>query len=187
MQDEEIIALYWQRSETAISETEQKYGHYLLKIANNILASREDSRESVNDTYLKAWESMPPHRPAALAAYLGRITRQNAIDVFRKRNRKRRRETEYALSLCELEECIPGGDTPEEQADLQLLSGAISSYLAALPEEARCLFIGRYYYMDSLREAAAYCHMSEAKAKSLLYRTRQGLKAHLEQDRKSVV
>lgn len=182
MQDEEIVALYWQRRETAISETEQKYGRYLLKIANNILGSREDSRESVNDTYLKAWESMPPHRPAVLSTYLGKITRQLSIDIFRTKNRKKRGNSEYVLSLCELEECVPGRETPEEQADLQLLAGAIGAYLAALPKEARCCFIGRYYYMDSLRKVAACCHISESKAKSLLYRTRQGLKKHLEQE-----
>lgn len=82
MQDDMIVALYWERNETAVKETEQKYGKYLLKIANHILADLEDSKESVNDTYLKAWNSMPPHKPEFLAAFLSKITRQLSIDIF---------------------------------------------------------------------------------------------------------
>jgi len=87
MEDEKIVSLYWQRSETAIRETEMKYDRYLTKIALNILSDREDSRESVNDTYLAAWNSMPPHRPSVLSVYLGKLTRRISIDRFRYRNR----------------------------------------------------------------------------------------------------
>ena len=89
MRDETIVGLYWQRDENAIQETERKYGRYLSKIAYNVLADPEDSKESVNDTYLKAWNSMPPHRPEVLSTYLGKITRQLSIDMFRGRNRKK--------------------------------------------------------------------------------------------------
>lgn len=182
MQDREIVALYWERDEAAIRKTEQKYGRYLLKIAHNILADWEDSKESVNDTYLKAWNSMPPHKPEVLAAYLGKITRQLSIDIFRKRNRQKRQASEYAVSLSELEDCVSGGDNTLQSADLQLLAEAIGSYLRTLSAEARNTFVGRYFYLDSLKEVAAYYGMSESKAKSMLYRTRMGLRAYLEKE-----
>ncbi len=95
MQDDRIVELYWKRSEAAIRHTDQKYGHYLMKLSYNILADWEDSKESVNDTYLSAWKSMPPHRPSVLLTYLCKITRQISIDVFRKRNSAKRQASEY--------------------------------------------------------------------------------------------
>lgn len=182
MQDEKIVALYWQRDENAIRETEQKYGRYLSKIAHNILSDFEDSREAVNDTYLKAWNSMPPHRPGVLATYLGKITRQLSIDIFRGRHRQKRLSSEYALSLSELEECVCGGNTTEQDVDLHLLAEEISAYLLTLSPQARNTFVGRYYYMDSIKEVAAYYGMSESGVKSMLFRTRQGLRNYLEQE-----
>ena len=182
MQDDMIVALYLQRDESAIRETEQKYGPYLMKIANNILADPEDSRESVNDTYLKAWNSIPPHEPSVLRTYLGKITRQAAIDIFRKRNREKRRASEYAISLSELEECVSCGDTAEQSADLHLLAESINAYLRRLSPEARNIFVGRYFFMDSLKDVASYYGMSESKVKSILQRTRKKLKTYLEQE-----
>lgn len=182
MEDNQIIALYWQRNESAISETEAKYGPYLTKIAYNILSDREDSRESVNDTYLAAWNSMPPHRPDILSAYLAALTRRISIDCFRGRTRAKRAPSQYALSLSELDGCLSGGNTTEEAVDAALLSEAIAAYLRELPKEARTLFLSRYYFLDSLKEAAAHCGMTESKAKTLLYRTRLGLKDHLQKE-----
>lgn len=182
MEDDRIIELYWMREEAAISETEQKYGRYLLKIAQNILGDLEDSKESVNDTYLRAWKSMPPHKPAVLSAFLGKIARELSIDRFRSRHRQKRRASEYAISLSELEECVTDGDTTDQIVELQLLAEAISKYLRALSVEARSTFLGRYYYMDSIKEVAAYWGMSESKVKSMLHRTRMGLKVYLEQE-----
>lgn len=179
MEDEKIVSLYWQRSESAIRETEEKYDRYLTKIAYNILNNVEDSRESVNDTYLAAWNSMPPHRPTVLSTYLAKLTRRISIDIFRGRNRQKRQASEYALSLNELGDCVSGGNTTEEIVNVRLLADAIGIYLRTLPEDARTLFIGRYYFLDSLKEAAAYCGMTESKAKSLLHRTRLGLKEYL--------
>lgn len=182
MQDETIVALYWQRNESAISETERKYGRYLSKIANNILADWEDSREAVNDTYLKAWNSMPPHKPNVLSAYLGKITRQLSIDALRTRSREKRRPTEYAVALSELEDCVSGEETTEQSVDLKLLAEAINAYLRTLPAEARNIFVGRYYFADPIKEVAGYCGVSVPKVKSVLYRTRQGLKNYLEKE-----
>ena len=171
MKDEQIVALYWNRNEAAIEETSKKYGAYLSKIAFNVLADFEDGKECVNDTYLKAWNSMPTHRPGVLSTYLGKIARQLAIDVYRKKNAFKRYGSEYALSLSELEDSFACGSTPEQVLDARLLEEAINSFLRTLSKEARNTFIGRYYFFDSLKEVAEYCNMSEAKAKSLLYRT----------------
>ena len=179
MKDTEIVALYWDRNEDAICQTQQKYGAYLSKIAYNIVSEFEDSRECVNDTYLKAWNSMPTHRPDVLSTYLGKITRQLSIDVFRKKHSAKRYASEYAISLDELGDCFSDGNTPEKALDAKMLGEAINRFLRTLPDDARNTFIGRYYFFDSLKDVAAYCGMSESKAKSMLYRTRQSLKAYL--------
>ena len=179
MKDAEIVALYWERNEDAIQQTQQKYGAYLSRVAYNILSDSEDSKECVNDTYLKAWNSMPPHSPCVLSTYLGKITRQLSIDMFRKKHSTKRYASEYALSLDELGDSFSDGITPEQVLDDKKLDEAINRFLRSLPHEERNTFIGRYYFFDSLKEVAGYCGMSEAKAKSMLYRTRQSLKAYL--------
>ena len=182
MEDQEIVALYWQRSEDAIRETAAKYETYLTKVARNVLSDAEDSRECVNDTYLAAWNSMPEHRPEILSTYLGKITRQLSIDRFRKRNSLKRRASEYALSLSELEDSFADSSTPEQVLDEALLAEAVSVFLRSLPDRERNVFLGRYYFFDSVKEVAAYCGLSEANAKSILFRTRQKLKAYLESE-----
>lgn len=182
MEDEQIVSLYWDRDETAIRETETKYDRYLTKIAYNILADLEDSRESVNDTYLAAWDSMPPHRPSVLSSYLAKLTRRISIDRFRYRTRDKRAGSEYAISLSELGDCVSGGNTTEEIINVKLLADAIGIYLRLQSPEARTAFIGRYYFLDPIREVARYCGMSESKCKSLLHRTRVGLKEYLRKE-----
>lgn len=186
MQDSQIVELYLQREESAIQETQQKYGPYLTKIAYNILADLEDSKESVNDTYLKAWNSMPPHKPAILSTYLGKITRQVSIDILRKHSSLKRQASQYAVSLDELSDCVPTDKTPEQTIELQQLAEAIAAYLQTLSPQVRCTFIGRYYFMDSIGEIADYCGMSHSKVESMLHRTRKGLKAYLEKEGYSI-
>ena len=182
MEDQRIVELYWAREESAIGETERKYGRYLLKIAYNILSDTQDSEESVNDTYLHAWNSMPPHRPGALSAYLAKITRRVSIDLFRRKNRSKRRASEYALSLTELEECISTGGGPEEAIGVQELAEAINTFLHRQSEEVRNVFIGRYYFLDPVKAVAQYCGMSESAAKSMLHRTRGKLRDYLREE-----
>ncbi len=182
MEDSKIIELYWQRDEAAIKESEAKYDQYLQKIAYNILADIEDCRECINDTYLKAWNSIPPYKPVALSTYLGKITRQTAITLWRGRNAEKRRQSQYALSLSELAEILPGGEEPDKTAELQALANSIRTFLLSLSEENRNVFLCRYYYFDTLREIASYFGMTEAKIKSNLYRIRQKLKTHLESE-----
>ncbi len=182
MEDEQIVALYWERNEQAISETEAKYDRYLQKIANNILNNLDDSRESVNDTYLAAWESMPPHRPSVLSAYLAKLTRRISIDLFRYRMRAKRQASEYAVSLEELSDCVSGGNTPEEIVSAKALADAIGVYLRTQSQQTQAAFLGRYYFLDPVKEIAAYLGITESKVKTLLYRTRLGLKEYLEKE-----
>ena len=182
MDDTKIVGLYWQRDEAAIACTDKKYGHYLHTIAYNILYNREDSQESVNDTYLAAWNSIPPNRPQVLSTYLGKLTRRISIDLFRKKNAQKREGSEYALSLEELSECLSAGDTTQQELDCQMLSDAIAAYLRNLPQEARTVFLGRYYYLDPVAKIAGYCRISQSKVKILLYRTRQGLGQYLKEE-----
>lgn len=182
MKDEEIVSLYWDRDERAIQETESKYDRYLTKIAYNILNDTQDSQESVNDTYLAAWNSMPPHRPGILSTYLAKLTRRISIDRFRYRTRDKRMASQYAISLSELEDCVSGGNTTEEAVNVKLLADAIGIYLRLQSEEARTAFIGRYYFLDPIKEVADYCGITESKAKTLLHRTRQGLKEYLQKE-----
>lgn len=179
MEDARIVSLYWQRDEAAIQETERKYDRYLTKIAYNILSDLEDSRESVNDTYLAAWNSMPPHRPGMLSTYLAKITRRISIDRFRYRTRDKRKASEYEISLSELGDCVSGGNTTEEALNVKLLAEAIGAFLRLQSEETRNVFIGRYYFLDSVKDVAAYCGITESKCKTLLHRTRLALKEYL--------
>ena len=182
MEDEAIVSMYWQRNESAIRETERKYDPYLTKNAMNIMSDREDSRESVNDTYLAAWNSMPPHRPGVLSTYLGKITRRISIDRFRYRNREKRRQSEYEISLSELGDCVSGGNTTEEAVNGKLLADAIGIWLRLQPEENRNLFLCRYYFLDSLQEVAKHCGITESKCKTVLHRMRKSLKEYLEKE-----
>ena len=150
MDDNLIVELYWIRDEAAIRESESKYSRYLTKIAYNILADLEDSEESVNDTYLKAWNSMPPHKPGVLSTYLGKITRQTSIDIFRKRNSKKRHGSEYTLSLSELEECIPDEGGPEQELKLHELAKTISTYLRTLSPDACHVLYSKYVTITSI-------------------------------------
>jgi len=179
MKDAEIVELYWQRDENAIQETTKKYSAYLSKIANNILFNLEDTKECVNDTYLAAWNSMPENRPSNLSTYLGKITRQISIELFRRKTRQKRYASEYALSLSELEDCFADADTLEKVQDGKMLEEAINTFIHTLPADARKVFIGRYYFFDSVKSIAAYCRISESNVKTTLYRLRLSLKEYL--------
>ena len=179
MKDADIVEMYWQRNESAIKETTKKYSAYLSKIANNILFNPEDTKECVNDTYLAAWNSMPENKPSVLSTYLGKIARHISIDLYRRKNRQKRYASEYALSLSELEDCFAGDDTLEKVFDGKLLEEAINTFIHALPTDARKVFIGRYYFFDSIKSISNYCGISESSVKTMLYRLRLSLKEYL--------
>ena len=182
MEDHQIVELYWQRDQLAIDQTQRKYGDYLTKIAYNILYDPEDCAESVNDTYMAAWNAMPPHRPQSLCAFLSKLTRRIAIDLLRKKQSAKRGGGEYTLSLEELGQCLPGGSDPEETVTGRELAGSIEVFLRQLPEKTRNVFIGRYFYMDSVKEVARYCGLTESNAKVLLHRTRLALGEYLKKE-----
>ena len=179
MQDEKIIELFSERSENALKETENKYGRYLYKIAFGILNDKSDSEESVNDTYLAAWNSIPPHKPQKLSAYLGKLTRRISIDIFRRKSSQRRGGSQYELSLNELEDCIKAASTVEDDMESKEMGEAISRFLKTLSKENRCLFVERYFFCNSLKNSARKLGISEGKAKSSLYRTRLLLRDYL--------
>lgn len=177
--DEKIVAMFYNRKEEAIRQTEQIYGKYLHKIAYNILSDEEDSRECVNDACLAAWRSIPPQRPNVLRSYLAKLTRQIAIDRLRSRTSQKRLASEYTLSLSELSDTFASTEQVEDTVNAELLQEAIGRFLQTLPKETQLAFLGRYYYFDSLKEVATYSGIRESKLKSLLYRTRQALKQYL--------
>ena len=178
MEDSEIIELFWNRDEDAIRQTDLRYGRYLKSIARNIVGSFEESKEIVNDTYLKTWETIPPKRPSFFSAYLSRITRSLSIDRLRRMTRKKRSTGEYDLSFSELEECLSDHSAADEY-EYSLLKDALNSFLRSYPEQSRNLFLCRYFFFDSLKEAAETCHMSEAAAKTQLFRMRKALRDYL--------
>lgn len=182
MEDTQIIDLYFARSEQAIQETDNKYGGYCFGIAYNILANREDSEESVSDTYMAAWKNIPPRRPALLAAFLGKITRHLSLDRWRSRNAYKRGGGEVPLALEELGECVSGGNTPEELFDRKELSLAVNRFLDALPEMERGVFLSRYWYLDPIDRIGENFGFSHSKVTSMLHRTRGKLKAHLRKE-----
>ena len=182
MDDELIVQLYWDRSENAISETDRKYGAYCNSIAYGILQSKEDAEESVNDTYMDAWNSMPPHRPSILSTFLGKITRRISIDRWRTMNRIKRGGGEVTLALEELEQCIAGGQSPEREIEKRELAEAINRFLDLLPAEQRRVFLARYWYMDSIQQIADHFRFSQSKVMSMLFRTRNKLRRQLEKE-----
>ena len=179
MDDLKIIELFFDRKEYAIAETEIKYGRYLSKIAYNILFDTEDSEECVNDTYMKAWNTIPPQKPNILRTFLGKITRRLAIDIFRKKHAEKRGNSEYAISLSELDECIPDKYSAETEFEQKELSESINIFLTSLSKENRDIFVCRYFYSDSIKEIASFFGTSESKIKSSLFRSRKILKDQL--------
>ena len=182
MDDQKIIDLYWSRSESAISETAGKYGNYCYSIAYNILTNREDSEESVNDTYMAAWKAMPPRRPAVLATFLGKITRHLSIDRWRTRSRYKRGGGEIVLALEELEECIADDHTVEQTYERKQLTFVFNRFLETLPDTERRIFLCRYWYLDSISDIAGYYGFSESKVTSMLHRTRKKFRTVLEKE-----
>ena len=179
MEDEKIIDLYFARNEKAITETANKYGSYCHSIAMNILQSIQDSEECVNDTYTRAWNTIPPKKPNRLQTYLGKITRNLSLKVLEKRGALKRGDGQTALVLEELEECIPDSDNEIEENEL---SEILNTFLDSLPEDSRNIFVLRYWHMYSTKEISALCKMKESAINVSLFRTRKKLKAFLEKE-----
>lgn len=181
MKDEAILELYWARSEAAIDETDRVYGRYCYTVAFGILRDQQDAEETVNDAWLKAWESIPPERPRSLKGFLARITRQLSINRLERSIARKRGGGQYAMALDELAECIPDRSR-EDLAELTALRDALNRFLRSLPPEPRTVFIRRYWHTQSIAEIAANCGMSESKVKSMLLRSRNKLRKALTEE-----
>lgn len=182
MNDAAILDLYWTRSESALTETAKQYGSFCAAIAINILQNKEDSEECVNDTYLKAWNAIPPQRPAALSSFLGRITRNLSLDRYKARKAQKRSGDEAALLLSELDECIRSGKSVEDEIEAEAVAEMIDKFLSGIEKNDRLLFVRRYWYADSIAEIAARLAVGESKVKTSLFRTRKKLKIYLERE-----
>ena len=179
MEDTHIVQMYWDRNETAISESAMKYGTYCTSIAQNILQNPADAEECVNDTYLNAWNSMPTHWPKQLETFLGKITRNLSFNKYKHDHAEKRGSGEITLVLDELTDCVSDTDNVEQVLDHQELIKAISSFVRSLSENKRNLFVRRYWYADSVSAIANDTGMLQGTVSKTLERTRKQLKAYL--------
>ena len=174
--DNTILDLYFRRDELAIRLTQERYGGLCAQVAMNVLGNQADAEECVNDTYLKAWNSIPPDRPRSLSAYLTKITRNLALDRYRTR-RRQKRDSEFTVMLSELGDCVP---SPEEGDATQLL-GHIKAFLTTLEETDRKLFVGRYFHAYEVRRMAKGYGMTPNAVSVRLHKTREKLRAYLQE------
>ncbi len=180
--DEEIIALYWERNEQAIKETDIKYGRYLYTISYNILRDDMDSEECLNDTYLGTWNSIPPKRPNAFQVFLSKITRNFALQKFRMQNAAKRIPSELVMSLNELDECIGDGNTVEEEYMIRTIGIVLNKFLRKLSNRDSFIFVCRYYYSDSVASIAKMLGTSDNTIYRRLKDMRSNLKTALEKE-----
>lgn len=180
VEDLDIIQLYWQRDERAVAETEQKYGAYCRSISYGILRNHQDAEECVNDTLVKAWNAIPPQRPFALGAFLGTIARNLSLNRYRMARTQRRGGGTVPLILEELRDCTADG--PEQLLEAAELGRVLDRFLRRLPQKECCIFMRRYWYMDSLEDIARRYHLPMGSVKSSLFRCRRKLKEYLEQE-----
>ena len=183
MDDKRIVELYWKRDESAITETQSKYGRYCYAIAFNILRVREDAEECENDTYLDAWDSMPPERPAELSSFLGMLTRRRALDRYRYKRAQKRAEDAGLVPLCELEECLCSEKSIVDELAEKELAQALSDFLHTLSENECNVFLRRYWFFDSIDDVCRRYGFGKSRVKMMLKRTREKLAKYLENEK----
>ncbi len=177
MEDSKIIELYFERNQSAISETKEKYGKLIKRISKNILGNSEDSEECENDTYLGVWSSVPPERPGSLIAYVARIARNLSLKKLEYQTAGKR-NFNMSVSLSELEEILPDGSITED-IEYKELGKTVSEFLYTESKESRDMFIRKYWFFDSVSDIAELFSVSESKVKSSLFHTRNRLKKYL--------
>lgn len=182
LEDNQIVRLFLKRDETAIKQTSEKYGKRLINISYNIVNDIQTAKECENDTYLEAWERIPPHEPYDyLYAFLARIIRNISLNLCRSKNRLKR--SAYIIELSkELEQCISGTDDVESKIDEMFLVEALNGFLDSIEPDKRNIFMRRYWFMDSIKEIAKRYDMSESKVKIILYRSRNKLRDYLKKE-----
>lgn len=182
MKDDDIIALYWERNEQAIRETQARYGFTCFRVAQNILKSREDCEECVNETWLRAWNGIPPAKPNNLKQFLITITRNLAFNTWRRQNAERRGGGEIEAVLDELEECVSASGNPEDQLVGQELRNSINGFLKNLTVRERDVFLRRYYYVESVQDISDRYGIKTGNVAVMLWRVRKKLRKHLEKE-----
>lgn len=182
MSDEQIVELYWQRDEQAIRETDRKYQHFLLTVAHNILRDAQDCEECLNDTYLGAWNAIPPARPKVLQAFLATIMRRTAIDRYKAGKRQKRIDSELTVALSEVEEFLADGSDPAAELDAHELGRVISEFIRALPKRRMYIFMSRYYTARPIGEIARLLGCSESTVNKEIAAIKRDLKEKLEKE-----
>ena len=181
MEDSDIIELFWRRSEDAVTEAAKKYGGYCRSIAGNILGCDQDTEECLNDTWLAAWDSIPPQKPRALRVYLGRITRNLALNRRKADSAQKRGGGQAELVLDELRECV-GTDTRDELLSELVLHDTINAFLRRQFPVRRAVFLRRYWYMEPIADIAKALGLRQGQTRTILYRMRRELKEELEKE-----
>lgn len=180
--DNEIIDCYLNREESAIRFTSEKYGSRLRTLSHRITRDMQSAEECENDTYLRVWEAIPPKEPRDyFFAFLAQITRHLSLDVYKAKNRQKRK-ADLSEFTKEMEECIPDPNDTAGKVEAMLLGEIISRFLRSIPEERRHIFLRRYFYMDSVQEICSRFSVSESKVKSALFRTRNELQRYLQKE-----
>lgn len=182
LKDEEILDLYWIRAERAIVETQNVYGRYCYRIAWNILYDKEDSDECVNDTWLRAWNAIPPARPGRLGLFLGTITRNLSLDRWKGKRTMKRGNGAMMMALDELAECVPSAHSVEDAVEAGELEKLLNAFLKSLPERESNIFLRRYWFVDEYSEIARRYGMNLNTVKTSLFRTRAKLREYLEKE-----
>ena len=182
MDDAGIVELFWQRDEAALSEATSKYERYCFSIAHNILNNPEDAKECVNDTFLAAWNAIPPHRPDVLSTFLGKITRRLSLKKWRDASAGKRGGGSIAASYDELAECIPSDMSADEALDAEELRKLIDAFVDALDDDERRVFLRRYWFFDSIDDISGRYGYGSSKVKMMLKRMRDKLRARLEKE-----
>ena len=182
MDDAAIVALFWHRDERAIGETERKYGPYCRSIAGSLLVDARDVEETLSDTWLQAWRSIPPQRPVQLATYVGKLTRNLALSRVRELQAQKRGGGEAELALEELADCLRGSDDPEAALEARELGRTLNRFVAGLRKQERDIFISRYYFLVPLGELSRITGCTQGKLKSILFRTRKKLNVYLRKE-----
>ena len=179
MNDEEIVRLYYERSEDGIAQSEQKYGRLCRRVIRRILPDERDAEECLSDVWIRTWNSIPPEKPRVLGAFLARIARNLALNRYKAKSAQKRQGDALALSLDELDDCAPALSSPDDEAMAAELGRSISAFLRTQSEEVRSMFILRYFYCEPVEALAARFHCGESRIKTTLLRTRRKLKEHL--------
>ena len=180
--DQQILELFWQRSEEALDATMQKYGRILHKVSQNILHDSQDVEECINDTLYKAWDTIPPKRPEFFGAYLAKIARNFALQRWRAAGTAKRGKGQTSLILEELGETIPNPESTEQSAEYSHTLRVINMYLGQMDPDVRVIFVRRYFFGDSIQDICKRFNTSPSKIKSALFRARLKLRTILEEE-----